>query len=174
MRCGPSETGEVEPFTPINLIGSIVGLDPLTLKHVGPLARVGLDPELWRLQPRTVASTADMRVYVETALADQEAGMSLPFVVVSQFDGSLIGCTRFMDISVQHRRVEIGATWFTPTAQRTGAFEHSDPVRDAPFGEDSKISPITAKRRAAVPGKKRGDRNLRLCVERIVRLEQDE
>ena len=32
-----------------------------------------------------------------------------------------LGSTRFMDIAVAHRRLEIGATWLTPAAQRTGA-----------------------------------------------------
>jgi RimJ/RimL family protein N-acetyltransferase len=32
-----------------------------------------------------------------------------------------LGSTRFMDIALEHRRLEIGATWLTPAAQRTGA-----------------------------------------------------
>ncbi len=43
---------------------------------------------------------------------------------------------------------------------RTFRFEHRNPIRNAPFREDPKIGREAAKCRAAVPGKKRGDRAL--------------
>jgi RimJ/RimL family protein N-acetyltransferase len=109
------------PLMPLSLRGSIVSLEPLDLSHVPALARVGLEPELWRLQPRAVESLADMRDYVELALAEQERGTSLPFVIARRADQAVIGSTRFMDIALPHRRLEIGATWLAPSAQRTGA-----------------------------------------------------
>jgi RimJ/RimL family protein N-acetyltransferase len=109
------------PLTPLSLRGSIVSLEPLDLSHVPALARVGLEPELWRLQPRAIESLADMREYVELALAEEERGLSLPFVIVRRADQAVIGSTRFMDIALPHRRLEIGATWLAPSAQRTGA-----------------------------------------------------
>jgi RimJ/RimL family protein N-acetyltransferase len=98
-----------------------VRLEPLTADHESHLAAVGLDPDLWRLQPSTIASLEDMKDYVATALAEQDEGVSLCFVVVSQRTGAVIGTTRFMDVALAHRRVEIGATWITKAEQRTGA-----------------------------------------------------
>lgn len=109
------------PLTPVTLRGAIVSLVPLEAAHAERLGRIGLEPELWRLQPRVVESPADMEVYVEGALADQACGSSLPFAITRAGDGALIGSTRFMDIAIQHRRLEIGATWLTSSAQRTGA-----------------------------------------------------
>jgi N-acetyltransferase len=54
-------------------------------------------------------------------LADQSRGVSLPFVIVRKADQTVVGSTRFMDIALEHRRLEIGASWLTPAAQRTGA-----------------------------------------------------
>jgi hypothetical protein len=34
---------------------------------------------------------------------------------------AVIGSTRYLDIALPHRRVEIGATWLAPSTQRTGA-----------------------------------------------------
>jgi RimJ/RimL family protein N-acetyltransferase len=85
------------------------------------LADVGLDPELWRLQPRAMATVADMQEYVEQALAEQERNVSLPFVIVRRGDQAVIGSTRYLDIALVHRRLEIGATWLARAAQRTGA-----------------------------------------------------
>ena len=73
------------------------------------------------MQPRAIESRADMEEYVATALADQERGASLPFVIRRRTDGAVIGSTRYMDIALPHRRLEIGTTWLTPSAQRTGA-----------------------------------------------------
>ena len=102
------------PLQPVTLTGEIVRLEPLTLDHAEALATVGLDPELWRLQPEPVESAADMRRYVERALAGQAAGACLPFVIVRRADGQVIGTTRYMDIALAHKRLEIGATWLTP------------------------------------------------------------
>jgi RimJ/RimL family protein N-acetyltransferase len=62
-----------------------------------------------------------MREYVEQALAEQARGTALPFVILRCADRTVIGSTRFMDITLAHRRLEIGATWLTRDAQRTGA-----------------------------------------------------
>jgi RimJ/RimL family protein N-acetyltransferase len=110
-----------EPPAAVRLDGTIVSLEPLDRSHLTALVEAGLHPELWRLQPKAIRSAADMREYVEQALADRDAGIALPFVVVRRADGAVIGSTRFMDIAPAHRRLEVGATWLTPTAQRTGA-----------------------------------------------------
>lgn len=109
------------PLQPVTLEGDIVRLVPLTAAHAGPLAEVGLHPELWRLQPEPIDSAADMRRYVERALAGQAAGDCLPFAILRRADGQVIGATRYMDIALAHRRLEIGATWLTPASQRSGA-----------------------------------------------------
>jgi RimJ/RimL family protein N-acetyltransferase len=106
---------------PTTLAGRLVRLEPLATGHVEPLAAVGLEPELWRLQPKMISSTADMREYVREALDEQDRGASLPFAIIDLRSGLAIGSTRFMDIALPHRRLEIGATWLTPKAQRSGA-----------------------------------------------------
>lgn len=109
------------PLSPLSLHGSIVSLEPLTTSSLPELAAIGLHPELWQLQPRAIVSVADMKDYVDQALADHARGVSLPFVILRRADRAALGSTRFMDIALEHRRLEIGATWLTPAAQRTGA-----------------------------------------------------
>lgn len=106
---------------PVTLEGEIVRLEPLALAHAAALAEAGLHPELWRLQPEPVESADDMRRFVERALAGQAAGACLPFAIVRRADGQVIGATRYMDIALPHKRLEIGATWLTPASQRSGA-----------------------------------------------------
>lgn len=75
-----------------------------------------------------------MRRYVETALADRDAGRALPFAIVDRRADRIVGSTRFGNIEFwpwppgsPHQRgedvpdvVEIGWTWLAPDVQRTG------------------------------------------------------
>lgn len=105
----------------ITLTGQSIRLEPLRTDHVPALANVGLHPELWLLQPAPIATEEDMRRYVHTALDDQQSGSGLPFVIVDLATDQVIGSTRYMEIALQHFRLEIGATWLTPSHQRSRA-----------------------------------------------------
>jgi RimJ/RimL family protein N-acetyltransferase len=60
-----------------------------------------------------------MRDYIDSALAAQAAGTAIPFATVERASGRVVGSTRFMNIDVANRRVEIGATWIAKPWQRT-------------------------------------------------------
>lgn len=109
---------------PVVLEGRSVRLEPLSLAHVAGLAAVGLDAEIWRWSPEPLESEADIRRYVETALAWQRAGTAVPFATCAKGDGgaaTVIGSTRFANIDTVNRRVEIGWTWLGVRHQRTAA-----------------------------------------------------
>lgn len=105
----------------VTLRGRSVYLRPLAIEDVPELARVGLDPALWRWQVRTIATEEDMRAYVRTALDEMTGGLALPFVIVDRATDGIIGSTRYADIVPAHRRLEIGWTWLIPAYQRTAA-----------------------------------------------------
>ena len=121
MPRAPLTTIDLMNPKPVVLSGTHVRLEPLTLEHSEALTRVGLHPELWTLQPRLIATAADMRSYVQSALDDQAGGVSLPFAIIDLASAQVIGSTRYMDIAIAHRRLEIGSTWYTPAFQRTAA-----------------------------------------------------
>ena len=77
------------------------------------------DPQLWRWTLTQIASMEDMREYVDAALAAQSAGTALPFVTLDASTGEVIGSTRFGNIDVTNRHVEIGWTWLRRDRQRT-------------------------------------------------------
>jgi RimJ/RimL family protein N-acetyltransferase len=106
---------------PVILSHPVVRLEPLTTAHAPALARVGLDPELWRWIPTPLISADDVRAYVATALAEQARGVSLPFAIVDAATDEVIGSTRFGNIDVANRRLEIGWTWLARSHQRTRA-----------------------------------------------------
>lgn len=104
---------------PVTLEGHHVRLEPLRMEHLAGLAEVGLDPELWRWIPTAVRTSEEMAAYIETALQEQERGVSLPFAVVEKPTGRVIGSTRYGNIDRTHHRVEIGWTWVARDWQRT-------------------------------------------------------
>lgn len=62
-----------------------------------------------------------MAAYVATALDDFRTGRSLPFVIIAQDPNEIIGSTRYGNIDVENRRLEIGWTWLARRWQRTAA-----------------------------------------------------
>ena len=103
------------------LEGRIVRLEPLELAHVPSLAEVALDPAIWRWTIARPQTEADLRDWATAAIRGREAGTESPFATIERATGRPIGSTRFMNIALEHRRVEIGWTWLAPAWQRTGA-----------------------------------------------------
>lgn len=106
-------------LTPVTLEGAVVRLEPLSLAHLPGLCRVGLDPALSRWTAMRAATEAEMRAYVEQALDEQRRGVALPFAVVLRETGRVVGSTRFAAYAPEHRRIEVGWTWYAPAVQRT-------------------------------------------------------
>jgi RimJ/RimL family protein N-acetyltransferase len=106
---------------PVVLEGSRVRLEPLRADHLADLALVAFDPPLWEWTIMGPQDEAGLRRWVETALANQEAGTEQPFATIDLASGRAIGSSRFMSIVPEHRRLEIGWTWVGTAFQRSGA-----------------------------------------------------
>jgi RimJ/RimL family protein N-acetyltransferase len=104
---------------PITLVGSTIRLEPLSLDHLDGLAAVGLDPDLWRWIGFPVRTRDDLRRYLEDALRDREAGRAMPFATVLLEGERPIGSTRYGNVDLFNRRVEIGWTWIAKPWQRS-------------------------------------------------------
>jgi RimJ/RimL family protein N-acetyltransferase len=104
---------------PVILENDFVALEPLTLDHVAGLEQAAADGELWNLRVTYVPPPGAMRAHVETALAMQASGDSLPFAVRDKRDGAIAGSTRYYDFKPDVPRVLIGYTWYGASRQRT-------------------------------------------------------
>jgi RimJ/RimL family protein N-acetyltransferase len=104
---------------PVTLSGKVIRLEPLGLEHLDGLAEIGLDPALWTWIGFPVRTKDDLRRYIEDALRDREAGRAMPFATIEQQSGRPIGSTRYGNIDLFNRRVEIGWTWVSPAWQRS-------------------------------------------------------
>ena len=91
----------------------------MTLDHESGLCEIGLDPEIWRFTTVMIRTPEEMRGYMESALALQREGTTLPFVTIGRSSGRIIGSTRFGNYDPANRRIEIGWTWIARPWQRT-------------------------------------------------------
>ena len=103
----------------VKLIGRIVTLLPLEPCHKEPLERAASDGNLWELWYTDVPSSESIDEYMSIALEQKLAGDALPFIVVENTSNRVIGSTRFHNLEPQHRRLEIGKTWYSKSYQRT-------------------------------------------------------
>lgn len=104
---------------PITLVGKYARLEPLSEDHLTDLQTASADGELWKLWYTGVPQPVDMAANIEFRLAQREKGAMMPFVVRRLADNKIVGCTTFANINPEHRRVEIGYTWYAKSAQRT-------------------------------------------------------
>lgn len=105
---------------PITLEGHVVRLAPMVEAHAHALAEVALEPQIWQhMVYGNVDTTEKLLGFMRTLLERQAEGTDLPFTVIYRETGKPIGCTRFMNIDVGDRGVEIGGTFYGLAHQRT-------------------------------------------------------
>lgn len=106
-------------LTPVTLKGNYAILEPLTPDHHDALVAAARDGELWQLFYTSVPSPDRMSKDIEFRLGWQRQGGMLPFVVRRAADQRVVGSTTYCNIELEHRRLEIGYTWYAKSAQRT-------------------------------------------------------
>lgn len=106
-------------ITPVVLIGDRVKIQPMEDSHVQELFDAGNNPDIWVYMPMKVQSIEDMKYLVKGALQAREQGSEFPFVIFDKDSGKIVGSTRFLNISIPNRNLEIGWTWLSPTVWRT-------------------------------------------------------
>lgn len=109
-------------------------LVPLTVEHAAHLHVAASEDPSSYFYTFVPSDAEGMSRYVQIALSEHRAGRALPFAVERLADGAVVGSTRFMDIdhwvtpfqpgtvdlSAPPKSVEIGATWYAASSQRTG------------------------------------------------------
>lgn len=112
-------------ITPLTLVGQHIRLVPLDVSHVIALDTACMDASdsrrsIWRyLLDARIYREHGMSGLVAALLARQAAGTDLPFAIIDNKTGQAIGTTRFMEIDIENRVVEIG-TWIGLSYQREG------------------------------------------------------
>ena len=111
---------EVMQVEPVVLTGHFVRLEPLSEEHIPGLTAVGIEEDIWRYMPYgQMRSENDIRNWVGHMLALRAEGTDMPFAVIDLPSGCVAGCTRYLEIRLPHRGLEIGGTWYGAAYRRT-------------------------------------------------------
>lgn len=105
---------------PNQLIGRRVQLIELELQHTEALFQVAQSPEIWRYMPHRIETKEQMESWIKLALEGKQAGSDFAYAVYDTEEEKLVGSTRFLNISLPNKQLEIGWTWYTPDVWRTG------------------------------------------------------
>lgn len=110
----------MNPWIDISILeGDTIALLPLDASHQDALLTAAKDGILWELWYTSVPSSATINNYLDKALAEKENGQAYPFVVFHKKTKQIIGSTRYYNLQPEHRRLEIGYTWYAKSYQRT-------------------------------------------------------
>jgi len=106
-------------FNRVQIEGTRVALEPLSLQHLDDLAAAGADESIWRWLPSAHHLPGSMAAFIESAAGAYERRTALPFATIDRAAKKAVGSTRFHHIEAEHRRLEIGVTWIGTAFQRS-------------------------------------------------------
>jgi RimJ/RimL family protein N-acetyltransferase len=102
------------------LEGRHVRLEPLAELHRDALFAASRHPEIWRWMRDYPSSRAAFDGWYDEALRASAAGEELAFASVDRATGVPVGSTRYLALRPDDLGLEIGWTWLTPSAWRSG------------------------------------------------------
>jgi RimJ/RimL family protein N-acetyltransferase len=109
------------PAASARLTGRRVVLEPLAEEHAGELYVAAQDPRIWQwLDPDASASPQAFGAWFGEAVDAARRGEEVPFAVRDRRSGAVVGSTRYLGLAPEHRRLEVGWTWYAPAAWGTG------------------------------------------------------
>ena len=103
---------------PVTLEGTHVRLESMRAEHADGLVAAGTGLGLFRFFPFSLDSEPAMRAFVTGSIEGLARGTVLPFTTIERASGRIVGSTSYLAIEPAHKRLEIGATWITPSCQR--------------------------------------------------------
>lgn len=101
------------------LAGRHVRLRPFDPADLDALVAVAATGGLWDIFYANVSMLKAPERWLDAAMREQDHGRAL-ILTVETPDGAIVGTTRLMRMAPQHRRLEIGGTFYALAVQRTG------------------------------------------------------
>lgn len=109
----------------IILENSVVCLRPLKETDINFLENFALnEPEIWKYSLVQVSGKENLLTYIKTALAAKEQGVEYSFIVFDKRTNAYAGSTRFYDIQLANKCLQLGYTWYGKAFQGSGLNKH--------------------------------------------------
>ena len=78
------------------------------------------EPEIWKFSLVAVQGEEGLKNYIESAIEQRCKQSEYPFIVFDKRTGQYAGCTRFYDIQLVNKTLQLGYTWYGKAFQGTG------------------------------------------------------
>jgi N-acetyltransferase len=105
---------------PVNLESERVKLVPLHPEHFPALTEIARHRMIWEHLPLDGSNKTTLVSNLKTAILKRSTGEQYPFTVIDKATGKIFGCTRLFEIFPEHKKLEIGWTWYEPAYWGTG------------------------------------------------------
>lgn len=103
----------------------VVLLRPLKEEDFIHLLPIALnEPETWKYSLLSAAGENGLKEYIKIALEGKASGKEYPFIVYDKKTNQYAGSTRFYDINVPYKTLQLGYTWYAKKFRGTGLNKH--------------------------------------------------
>lgn len=100
-------------------------LRPLQESDVENLLEISInEPETWEYSLVRANGKENLENYIQIALKAKENKTEFPFIVFDKKSGKYAGSTRFYDISLSFKTLQLGYTWYGKEFRGTGLNKH--------------------------------------------------
>ena len=82
------------------------------------------EPKIWEFSLLQVAGEENFNKYIASSLLSREQKTAYPFVVFDKQLNAYAGSTRFYDIQLTNKSLQLGYTWYGSKFQGTGLNKH--------------------------------------------------
>ncbi|QMT60080.1 GNAT family N-acetyltransferase [Legionella sp. PC997] len=110
----PKNKAKVSTITLETLIGQSIQMEPLTINHYANLRHPANDARIWTYMPNK-ANGEFYDSWFQDCLLKQVQGLQFTYVIRRFKDNELIGSRAYYEIDLQHKKLEVGYGWLTPS-----------------------------------------------------------
>jgi RimJ/RimL family protein N-acetyltransferase len=109
----------------IILEDDLVLLRPLQESDVENLLEISInEPETWKFSLVGADGKENLINYIKSAIKERESKKEFPFIVFDKKSQKYAGSTRFYDIQLEYKTVQLGYTWYGSAFRGTGLNKH--------------------------------------------------
>jgi RimJ/RimL family protein N-acetyltransferase len=103
----------------------IVLLRPLELTDIENLLEISInEPETWKYSLVGADGKENLVHYIQSAIKAREEKREFPFIVFDKKSQKYAGSTRFYDIQLSYKTLQLGYTWYGSAFRGTGLNKH--------------------------------------------------
>lgn len=82
------------------------------------------ETDIWQFSLVPAAGAENLKTHIDVALTARKAQKEYAFIVFDKKQQKYAGCTRFYDIQLQNKTLQLGYTWYGKAFQGTGLNKH--------------------------------------------------